>query len=453
MQTTALANAFLARFFDNEITAGSGDLRSSFFWLMAFLAPIGILIPVSGLILFHGSTDLLRVISLPDKVLYLGISIVAIGGLAVLTWSGLVVDRRDALVLGTLPVALTVIVRAKLAALAAYIGLIVLGMHAGASLSFGFILGHTNPIWFVGLGIAAHFIASSFASAFIFFTVTATQSVLLATLGPRAFARLSPILQTALTAFVVGTFLTLPSVSRAIVGAVSADDGARSWVFALPAVWFLGIYEWILGTRYPVMNEMAVRAVGALATVIAVTAIAFPIACRRQLRAAVEGPPKAASRRLTGRAAEWVALATTRRPVTRATMQLVFATFGRITTHRLVLALSLGAVGAVVFPAFVSLVRSSPLPAVPPVAILAAPLVAMAFSLVGIRTAASLPSEIKATWMASLIGASDWQLRSGLRRTMHVLGVLPSMTVFLPLSSGGSGARRSRSLMPRSASG
>ena len=115
-------------------------------------------------------------------------------------------------------------------------------------------------------------------------------------------------------------------------------------------------------------------------------------------------------------------------------MQLVFATFGRITTHRLVLALSLGAIGAVVFPAFVSLVRSSPLPAVPPVAILAAPLVAMAFSLVGIRTAASLPAEIKATWMASLIGASDWQLRSGLRRTMHVLGVLPSMTVFLPLS-------------------
>ena len=219
--------------FDNEITAGSGDLRSSFFWLMAFLAPIGILIPVSGLILFHGSTDLLRVISLPDKVLYLGISIVAIGRVAVLTWSGLVVDRRDALVLGTLPVALTVIVRAKLAALAAYIGLIVLGMHAGASLSFGFILGHTNPLWFVGLGIAAHFIASSFASAFIFFTVTATQSVLLATLGPRAFARLSPVpIQTALTAFVVGTLLTLPSVSRAIVGAVSADDGAGSWVFA-----------------------------------------------------------------------------------------------------------------------------------------------------------------------------------------------------------------------------
>ena len=47
----------LARFFDNEITAGSGDLRSSFFWLMAFLAPIGILIPISGLIRFDGSPE------------------------------------------------------------------------------------------------------------------------------------------------------------------------------------------------------------------------------------------------------------------------------------------------------------------------------------------------------------------------------------------------------------
>ena len=74
------------------------------------------------------------------------------------------------------------------------------------------------------------------------------------------------------------------------------------------------------------------------------------------------------------------------------------------------------------------------LPSVPPVAVLAAPLIGITFSLVGIRTAASLPAEIKATWMAALAGAPDWQLRTGLRRTMHVLGVVPSLTVFVPLS-------------------
>jgi hypothetical protein len=434
MQTVALAKAFLARFFDNEITAGSGDLRSSFFWLVAFLAPIGILIPVSGLILFHGSPELLRVVSLPDKVLYLGISIVAIGGLAVLTWSGLLVDRRDALVLGTLPVSLTVIVRAKLLAITAYVGLVALGMHAGASLAFGLILGYTNPLTFVALGIVAHFLASSFASAFILFTVSAVQSVLLATVGPKLFARLSPVLQTIVTAFVVGTLLTLPSVSRTIVDAVNATDGRHSWVFALPAVWFLGIYEWMLGTKYPLMDQMAARAVIALAVVIGTTALSYPLACRRQFRMAIEGAPKAGGRRMVGRIAEWVPRATTRRAASRASIQLVLATFGRITTHRLVLALSLGAVAAFVIPACVGLVRSASLPALPPVAVLAAPLVAMAFSLIGIRIAASLPAEIKATWMASLAGPPDWQLRMGLRRTMHVLGVLPWMVCFVPIA-------------------
>ena len=40
-QCRALARAFLFRFFENEITAGSSDLRSSFFWLLSILIPPG----------------------------------------------------------------------------------------------------------------------------------------------------------------------------------------------------------------------------------------------------------------------------------------------------------------------------------------------------------------------------------------------------------------------------
>jgi hypothetical protein len=44
-QDRALIRLFVARFFENDFTGGGGDLRSSFFWLIAFLAPIGLLLP------------------------------------------------------------------------------------------------------------------------------------------------------------------------------------------------------------------------------------------------------------------------------------------------------------------------------------------------------------------------------------------------------------------------
>src|SRR5688572_23224851 len=48
-QVIALARAFLGRFFDNELTAGSTDLKHSFFWLIAAAAMPGIAMPNANL--------------------------------------------------------------------------------------------------------------------------------------------------------------------------------------------------------------------------------------------------------------------------------------------------------------------------------------------------------------------------------------------------------------------
>ena len=52
-------------------------------------------------------------------------------------------------------------------------------------------------------GIVAHFVASSLGSAFVLFGVCAIQGVLLATIGPRIFARVSPIVQLLLAVIVL----------------------------------------------------------------------------------------------------------------------------------------------------------------------------------------------------------------------------------------------------------
>src|SRR5687767_14569446 len=48
-QIAALARAFLARFFDNDLTAGSTDLKHSFLWLIAAAAMPGIAMPSANM--------------------------------------------------------------------------------------------------------------------------------------------------------------------------------------------------------------------------------------------------------------------------------------------------------------------------------------------------------------------------------------------------------------------
>jgi hypothetical protein len=46
-QFLALTRAFLARFFENEITSGTDDLKTSFFWLLSFLSVPGFFLPMT----------------------------------------------------------------------------------------------------------------------------------------------------------------------------------------------------------------------------------------------------------------------------------------------------------------------------------------------------------------------------------------------------------------------
>jgi hypothetical protein len=143
-QCRALARAFLFRFFENEITAGSSDLRSSFFWLLSILVPPGMFLQVMALMKWslanfvYGAEGVRRVAWM-DKTMYIGFSMIAAGAVGTIVWNALVVDRRDTLVLGVQPLRGRTIVIAKLLALgtrAIFIG----GMHTISSFEYGMLL-------------------------------------------------------------------------------------------------------------------------------------------------------------------------------------------------------------------------------------------------------------------------------------------------------------------------
>ena len=198
-QLDALARAFFVRFFESEITTGTDDLKQFFFWLLAALAIPGLFIPwimvFDWQLLALIQPEMLRIASRAEKTFYLGFSMIAAGLLAAVAWSSLLPDRRDTLILGALPVRPRVVVLAKLLALAAYVGLVVAGMHAAGSIFWGSILGDKVSLLFSVRGVAAHFIASSAASMSVVLAVAATQGLTLSLVGPALFRRMSTLLQ------------------------------------------------------------------------------------------------------------------------------------------------------------------------------------------------------------------------------------------------------------------
>src|SRR6266545_1184158 len=168
-QVRALTRTFLARFFENEITTGTDDLKTSFFWLLSFLAAPGFLMPImmgfkwQWVSLVNGPA-VLRTLSQGDKALYIGFTMIATATVTAIAWNSLLSDRRDALVLGVLPVRPLVIVWGRLGALSIYMFAIGVAMNALSSVTFGFGLAAHNTFGFALRGIVAHFTASVAAS-------------------------------------------------------------------------------------------------------------------------------------------------------------------------------------------------------------------------------------------------------------------------------------------------
>ena len=344
----ALTGAFLARFFESEVTTGTDDLKASFFWLLAALAIPGMFIPWMmafdwHLIAMYKGPVALREASQAEKVFYLGFSMIASGLLTTIVWSSLLPDRRDTLILGTLPVHPRTIVTAKLAALLLYILLVAISMHAIGSVFFGAVLSTNTGTLFAFRGMFAHFVASSAASAVVALMVAAAQGLTLTLFGPRLFRRATTLLQIVLVGLVTLCLALMPVMSSSVVHTLRGfGSRMQPWVLSTPPVWFMGLYEWLLGTSDPKLLALAARAGLTLLAAAALTVLTFPLAYRRLMVSVVEtaaGPGRFAPSRLMRGA---LVLLSGRHPEARAAADFYVATIARVERHRFVIAIALG---------------------------------------------------------------------------------------------------------------
>jgi hypothetical protein len=430
-QVRALSSAFLTRFFDNEIAGGSTDLRTSYFWLIAFLATPFLFFPLLSMgrwdfLAAYGGLEQLRVLSRADKTFILGIGMAMIGLITAVTWNSLLVDRRDGLVLGTLPVAGNTIVGAKLSALATYVAMTALAMHGLSSIAFGFLLASRDTMGFALAGVLAHLIATFNASLFVLLAVTAVQGVAFAVFGPRVFRRVSPICQMALIAGVLVSLALVPGIAGSAVDTLAGSGRhAREWILAAPPMWFLGVYEVILETDDPVLWSLAWRAAGGLALVTVVTLVSYPLAYRRLISTVVETPDEGRSG-WSATVVEALARRVSVRPTTQACFQFFLASVGRVGSLRFVVAIGFGLTLATVLLALFSWIpRLHALPPRPTVGLMAVPVAAILFLLMSLRLAAAMPSDLRAAWIVASANPIGAELRSGLWRAMWLAAVLP----------------------------
>ena len=459
-QYRLLFRAFLRRLFENDLFPDTVDPRLLAVWLAAALASPPAFFALRLWTLYGpGMTDAeLALASVPHKLFFIGYSMAVSGLLTVLVWDALFPDRRDAVVLGGLPVRTRTAAAARLAALAAFVVGFVVVVNTPASVLYPLVAGGQLPVGAVVRYPLAHFAATVSAGVLVFLVLVAAQAVLALALPPRFVRRASTLAQLLFVVLLIewlffapGLLLGLAAVDPGVTpeALAAADDPYRFLglpgspaAVRLPPAWFLGLYEVVWGFAPDSFRRLHGMGVAALAATFAAAALAYCAAFPRILRQARETPPDAAPRAgFVSRAAARVAGATVlRHPVERAVVGFAARSLARSRRHRLVLAAWAGAGLAVALGLLpgplAGIADEDPVGwlSTPSMRLLSVPFVLALLMLVALRFLFAVPTEMGANRVFRMTEADDKAAYlGGARKAMWLLGAMPIALVTLPV--------------------
>lgn len=448
LQFRVLYREFLFRVVDREVlsAAAQGDASR----LLGRLAAILILISIPFSFAVIGIGD--RRLSQESKFVsawgvehaLIATTMLIVGLFAVLSWDSAYPDRRDALVLGPLPVRASTICLAKIAALSMALGSTVAVFNAASGLLFPFALAprQATPLdLLISLqfyrSLAAYWITMFAAGAFVLSCVLVVQGV--AGQLPRgAFLRFSAILQlSAFCVFLTGYFLepslTSPSALLAPVN--------HHLLLCLPSYWFLAMFQQLNGSldgpAASVLLKLATQGWIALGVAGFTAALPFLLSYMRTLRKIVEQPDIVAGvHRLA-----W--LPTFGNPVSTVIMQFSIRTLLRSRQHRLLLSFYTG-MGFAIVILFMKTPDAQQLSAASArhsshhlgLPLLASSFVVMGAWILGTRVVFNIPLDLRANWTFRLTQTRPvFDYFTGIRRAAYVLALAPvwcaSAAVFL----------------------
>jgi hypothetical protein len=458
-QFRLLFRTFLRGLFENDLVPDTVDLRQSVLSLAAIFIVPPFLIAVALVTQFGPwmTPAEVAVASLSHKLFFVGYSMAAVGLLTVLVWDALFPDRRDLMVLGTLPIRGRTVVAAKLSALVAFVGGFALAVNVPTTLVVSFAVGGFSTLGTFLRYPFGHLTATVLAGMFVFLSLLALQTTLALVLPRRALHALAVAAQLVFVIVVVEWFVYSPGliarwmevdpgVTAASSAAATDMYGALGGVLShclgrwLPPVWFLGLYEVVLGVDATAFGALAATAFGAFVLAFAIAGLAYGASLRRIVRHTMETPQMAApGRGGVLRAVSRVVGAT----VLRHPVELAVVTFGakslaRSRRHRLMIAIYVGVALAFVIGGFLGPFIQDRVTDVsftePTTTLLSIPFLLSFFVLVALRVVFAVPTEHRANWIFQLTESGDTvRYLSGARKTMWLLGVMPIALITLPM--------------------
>ena len=337
-------------------------------------------------------------------------------------WDSTFPDKRDAMVLGTLPVLPRTILLAKLAASSSVLGiaLIALNFASGAAMSIVFGGGSNGMIRFF-LGWWFTLLA---ASAFLYGAVLAIQGLGALLLPRRLFLRASAILQlSAFGAILAGRFLqpwlaTFPELTD------PAHHALLAWS---PTFWFFALFNHINGTLPREIQWIANRAWIALGFTLLGSLSSLALCYLRTMKNTVEQPD------LDPRASSIALLPRLGNSLRSAIALFCFRSILRSRQHRVALAFYWSIVFAIALSMAQNMISEPPQPISN--GLIMPTILMMGFAVVGLRGVFSLPVSLKANWIlriTQLRPTSDYIAAT--RRSLQLFGVLPILLVSAALS-------------------
>ena len=459
-QFRVLFRTFLRGLFENDLVPETVDLRQSALWLAAvFMIPPAVFTFL--LSLSYGSWmtyEELALRAVPQKLYFIGYSMAAVGFVTVLVWDKLFPDRRDAIVLGGLPIRPRTIVFARLAALVAVVAGFAIVVNLPGTVLFSLVAGGYLPLEAFLRYPVAHFVATVSAGILVFLALAALQACIALALPERLLRRVSMLAQLLFVIVLIewlvfspGLLVRLAAIDPAATSeALAAADNPYRFVgltssragIWLPPVWFLGIYEVIWGFDPEAFRRLAAAGLLALGITLSIAALAYGAAFRRVVKHALETPPDAARRAgPVSRTATRLAGATIlRHPVEHAIVAFAARSLARSRRHRLLVAAYVGLGLAFVVGSFLSPVTGIAENALreslsaPSARLLSIPLVLSFFVLAALRVLFAVPTELRANRIFRMTEIDDKAAYlNGSRKALWLLGALPIAGVTFPV--------------------
>jgi hypothetical protein len=427
-QAATIARATFSGFLESDLMP-SGMQAPALIWAAAFLVAPALCLPAVHMVKYpfirkyHPAA--VEVALWGDRLLYLLLSAGAMGLIAVVLWDTLFPAKRDAYVLTPMPIPLGVQMVGRLSGLVLLFAGFTAALNAIPAIAFPAV--SAGAFVQIPRAVAGHVVSAIAASAFVFFSVTSAQGVVILAFGRRAAARLASLAQAGAVLLFLLSLLFLDPVRDFVVDAVQRGDPSDPGLAWFPPAWFLGLYELIAGTPRPLMTTLALRGVAAGVFPLAATVAIYAFGYRRLLARAVEAPPRATRFALVALLSRLVRATFVRRPEEQAICAFVLRAVARSGRHSMLMSIYVGA--------GLALMATSIIPAVarfgyeafaaPGVAMLSPPLVMSVAIAVGTRILMTIPVDLPARWVFQTTALVPRRIDAAVHKAMVLLVVPP----------------------------